>query len=466
MSKKTYNMSKRFIDKPFQYYLKTRTPAEILVFGFFALIVVGAILLWLPISSANGKPTPFIDCIFTSTSSVCVTGLITVDTGTHWSVFGQMIIILLIQIGGLGFMTMMTIAFVLAGKRITIRNRMIIQSSVNSDRIEGIVKFVKYIVISALTIEIIGGILLSIVFVPDYGWLKGVYFGFWHSISQYCNAGFDLIGNFSSFTGYAENPLLSITVSALIVLGGLGFAVTSDLINFKSIRRLSVHTKIVVISTVVLILGGAILTLIFEYNNPDTIGNMPFSSKLLASFFQSITPRTAGSNTIDQNSLMPFTLFLTMVLMFIGGSPGSTAGGVKTTSFAVLFITLYSVLTGKEDVNCFRYQIPMETIKRAISVLLMGLLIVLFAFMILVVAEPWATGPDLLFEVFSAYDTVGLTRSITPYLSKISKTTLILCMFIGRVGPLTIAYMFTGKEHAERENIGEFHYPETNIMIG
>ncbi|MEG0379981.1 MAG: potassium transporter TrkG, partial [Eubacterium sp.] len=237
------------------------------------------------------------------------------------------------------------------GKRITIRNRLLIQSSVNSDRVQGVVKFTKYIVASCLIIELIGGILLAIVFIPDYGFAKGLYFGIWHSISSFCNGGFDLIGNYQSFTGYADNFLLSFTVCALIAIGGLGFAVTSEVISYRTTRRLSMHSKIVLYFTGILILVGAILFFIFEHANPETMGDLPWYGKIYASFYQSVTPRTAGSNTISQTGMYPVSKVLTIILMFIGGSPGSTAGGVKTTAIALMAITLFTELMGRKDVT-------------------------------------------------------------------------------------------------------------------
>ena len=446
--------------------LRDRSPTEILVFGFAILIFLGALLLNLPIASVAGKSPGFINCLFTSTSAVCVTGLVVVDTGTHWSLFGQIIIIILIQIGGLGFMSLMTILFVIAGKTITIKNRLLIQSSVNSDRVEGIVKFTKYIVISSLVIEMVGAILLSIVFIPDYGILKGIYYGIFHSISSFCNAGFDLIGGYQSFVPYSDDVILNITVCLLIAVGGLGFAVTSDLISFKKTRRLSLHSKIVLVITGILIVGGALLIFIFEYNNPATLGDMPVGEKVLASFYQSVTPRTAGSNTISQSGMTDPSKAITMILMFIGGSPGSTAGGVKTTAIALLFIILIGVLTGKKELSCFKRNIPIQTIKVAASVFFIGILIVFSVYLILCIAEPDVPTQSLLFEVFSAYATVGLTCDVTPHLSIVSKIALIITMFIGRVGPLTIAYVITQKERRELENKGHYKLPDGNVLIG
>ena len=447
-------------------FMRHRSPAEILMFGFAAVIFLGAVILNLPVSSASGQSPGFLNCLFTATSSVCVTGLVVVDTGTYWSLFGQIVIILLIQIGGLGFMSLMTIFFVLAGKRITIKNRLLIQSSVNSDRVQGVVKFTKYIVFSCLVIEGIGALLLSFVFVPDYGLGKGIYFGIWHSISSFCNGGFDLIGCFQSFTGYANNFLLNFTVCALIVVGGLGFAVTSEIVSYRTTRRLSMHSKIVLSITAILVVGGAVLFYIFEHANPETMGNLPWYGKIYAAFYQSVTPRTAGSNTISQTGLNPVSKVLTIVLMFIGGSPGSTAGGVKTTAVAMMAITLFTELMGRKDVTCFKRRIPEITIKRAACVLTIGISIIIVIIMVLMVCESGADPMAITFEVFSAYSTVGLTCDLTPHLHALSKVALIITMFIGRVGPLTIAYVITRKERKELENKGQFKLPEGNVLIG
>lgn len=447
-------------------FLRRRSPAEILVFGFAAVIVIGALILNLPISSANGQSPGLLNCLFTATSCVCVTGLIVVDTGTYWSIFGQVVMIILIQIGGLGFMSLMTIIFVLAGKRITIKNRLLLQSSVNADRLQGVVKFTKYIVFSAMAIEAVGALLLMIVFIPEYGVGKGIYFGIWHSISSFCNGGFDLMGNYSSFTKYVNNGLLSFTVCALIAIGGLGFAVTSDIWNYRRTRRLSTHTKVVLTATAFLIVGGAVLFYIFEHNNPNTMGELPWYGKIIASIYQSVTPRTAGSNTISQTGMTTPSKLLTMLLMFVGGSPGSTAGGVKTTAIFLLFLVLYSVLTAKKDVTCFKRRLPLNLIRQTIGLVMIAVSIIVVSIMLLLVIEPGVDPVHIAFEVFSAYGTVGLSCDLTPHLHAASKVILILNMFVGRVGPLTIAYVITRKERRELENKGQYRLPEGNILIG
>ena len=450
----------------FKYFLGHRSPTEILIFGFALFILFGAFLLMLPVSSQSGQATGFVNALFTSTSSVCVTGLVVVDTGTYWSVFGQAVICFLVEIGGLGFMSFATMFFVLAGKRITIKDRILIQSSVNMDSLSGIVRFVKYIFFSAISIQAIGAILLSFVFVPDFGLTKGIGFSVFHSVASFCNAGFDLMGDYKSLTGYVDNFMVNFVVCALIVLGGLGFAVTSDLIYVRKFRKMSMHSKVVLVSTGFLLIAGFVLFFIFEFNNPQTMGNLSWHGKFLASMFQSVTPRTAGSNTIDIAGLTKPSIFLTMLLMFVGASPGSTGGGVKTTTVAIVLMTVGSVLYGKKDVIAFKRTILGPLIRRSISILVIASGLVFFMIFVLLCTEPQASFDVVVFEVLSAFGTVGLTMGLTPHLSIAGKLAISLTMFIGRLGPLTIAYAISRSEKRARENVGTIKLPEGNIMIG
>lgn len=450
----------------FNKFVGQRSPAEMLIYGFALVILLGAILLSLPIAAESGKSGGFINALFTSTSAVCVTGLVVVDTGTFWSVFGKIVIICLIQIGGLGFMSLTTMFFVLAGKRITIKDRLLIQSSVNMDSISGIVKFTKYIFFSSIIIEGIGAVLLALVFIPEYGFLKGTAFSFFHAISAFCNAGFDLFGHYSSLTKYVDNFVVNFVMCGLIILGGLGFAVTSDLINIRKFEKMSMHTKLVLMVSGVLLVIGFILFFIFEYNNPKTMGNLSLPGKMMAAFFQSVTPRTAGYNTINIGALTKPSLFLTMLFMFIGASPGSTGGGVKTTTFAIIVMTVASVLNGKKDVTAFKRSILGPAIRRAISVLVIAFAIVIFMIFVLLCTEPDASFETIIFEVISAFGTVGLTTGLTSHLSIGGKIAISITMFVGRLGPLTVAYAISRSEKRSRENVGNFKLPEGNIMIG
>ncbi|MBP8866073.1 MAG: Trk family potassium uptake protein [Acetobacterium sp.] len=437
-----------------------------LIYGFALVILLGAMLLTLPIASASGQSGGFINALFTSTSAVCVTGLVVVDTGTYWSVFGKVVIIFLIQIGGLGFMSLTTMFFVLAGKRITIKDRLLIQSSVNMDSISGIVKFTKYIFFSAVAIEVVGALLLALVFIPEYGFVRGTAYSFFHSISAFCNAGFDLFGNYSSLTKYVGNFIVNFTIAALIILGGLGFAVTSDILYIRKFEKMTMHAKLALTVTGALLVIGFVLFFLFEYHNPLTIGKLSFPEKLLAAFFQSVTPRTAGYNTIDIAALTTPSLFLTMLLMFIGASPGSTGGGVKTTTFAIITMTVISVLYGKKDVTVFKRSILGPAIRRSISVIVIALGIVIFMIFVLLCTEPEASFETVVFEVLSAFGTVGLTTGLTPHLSIGGKIAISITMFVGRLGPLTVAYAISRSEKRARENVGNFKLPEGNIMIG
>lgn len=462
---------------------KRLTPGQIVILGFALLCFVGGAVLTLPCMNVHGYWTNYIDALFTATSACCVTGLVVLDTGTYWSLAGQLVIIFLIQVGGLGFMTMMSIFFVAFNKRVSFHDRQVLQSSVNADSISGIMKFIKKIPIYAFSIEAIGGILLATVFVPKYGWVKGIYFGFWHAISMYCNAGFDLIGNYDSFVGYVDNWTLNLTVMLLIVIGGIGFGVYVDITNWVKdqidkirikkgklaphrMSTFSLNSKIVLITTGILLFGGALLFYLFEKDNPDTMGSLDASGKFLASFFQSVTPRTAGANTIDQGAMTPASKLLTDILMLIGGSPGSTAGGIKTTCIAVMVITLWSVLMGKTRVNVMHREIPYMTVRRALCVFIIALLIIFTEFFILLINQPGMDPGALIFEIFSAFDTVGLTCGITRDLGVVAKLTLTLCMYIGRVGPMTLASVLYSTEKREKMGDGAFKLPEGNILIG
>ena len=439
-------------------------PVQILALGFAAVIFTGGILLTLPIASANGKFTPFIDSLFTATSATCVTGLVTLDTGTHWSIFGQLVIILLIQTGGLGFMTFASFFIVMLGKRISLKERLVMQEAYNAFNLQGMVKLMLYVLGITLTIEGIGGILLSTQFVKDYGWAKGIYFGFWHSISAFCNAGFDLIGGFRSITGYAENSVVVLTIGGLIVLGGLGFAVISEVLHTKNLRRLSLHSKVVLFVTTILIFGGAILFFIFEYSNPGTMGPQSFKGKILSSIFASITPRTAGYNSISTTDMTIAGKFLTVILMFIGASPGSTGGGIKTTTAALIFMTIISVIHGRDETEILKKRINKSLIYRAIAITTISFFIVVLVTMILSITQKEEFSfIAYLFEATSAFGTVGLTLGLTPNLTSIGKVAVLLTMYAGRVGPLTLALAFAHKQQISSSAI---KYPEDKIPVG
>lgn len=440
------------------------TPVRILALGFASVILIGAILLSLPVAAADGNPTPFIDSLFISTSATCVTGLTTLDTGTHWSLFGQIVIILLIQIGGLGFMTFASFFVVMLGRRISLKERLVMQEAYNAFNIQGIVKLMLAILGITLTIEGIGGILLSTQFVRDYGWAKGIYFGFWHSISSFCNAGFDLLGDFRSITGYAENPIVILTVGGLIVLGGLGFAVISEVLHVRNFRRLTLHSKVVLFVTAALILGGTVLFFLLEYANPATLGHQSFVGKILSSLFASITPRTAGFNSISTSDMTMAGKFLTIILMFIGASPSSTGGGIKTTTATLIFLTVIAVIKGREDIEIFNKRICKALIYRAIAITVISLSLVVILAMVLTVTQ----GEEFsfityLYEATSAFGTVGLSLGLTPSLTPVGKIAVMLTMYAGRVGVLTLAFAFAHRQSVSSAGI---KYPEDKIMVG
>ncbi len=441
------------------------TPTQIIVTGFALLIFFGAFLLNLPVASRDGQPVGFINALFTATSSVCVTGLVVVDTGTHWTVFGQVVIALLIQIGGLGIMTLSTLFALLLGRRITLKERLLIQESLNQFDLEGLVRLTRNIIYATLAIELVGAVMFSLVFVPDYGLKKGIAFGMFHAVTAFCNAGFDLIGEFRSFTPYVNNYIININAMLLIIIGGLGFSVWMDIYHaFKerNLKNISLHSKVVLTTTIFLIATGAVFIFAMEINNPDTIKDLPLSGKILASFFHSVTPRTAGYNTLDMGALTTPTKFMTIILMFIGGSPGSTAGGIKTATAAILALTVIAVVKGKDDPEVFERHFPKYLVYRAMSVALISLCLVVFVTMILSITED-ADFMTLLFETTSAFGTVGLTLNYTTNLSWIGKIIISITMFAGRVGPLSLVLAFAKK--ANRNN-GNLKYPEDRIMVG
>ncbi|MGZ0084263.1 TrkH family potassium uptake protein [Caldibacillus thermoamylovorans] len=436
-------------------------PPKILVLGFALIILAGALLLTLPMATVNGKGLPFLDALFTATSATCVTGLVVVDTGTTFTLFGQLVILALIQVGGLGFMTFATLFAFLLGKRISLKERLLLQEALNQLTIEGIVRLVKRIFIFTIAIEGVGGVLLSLRFALDMPVGRAIYFGFFHAISNFNNAGFDLMGEFRSLTGYVDDPVVSLVVPLLIILGGIGFIVMNEVYEYRQTRRLSLHTKVVVATTGWLLLASMALILVLEWNNPKTMGPLSLSGKLLSAFYQAVTPRTAGSNTLNIPDLTQPTLFLIIFLMFVGASPGSTGGGIKTTTFTTLLGAVWSQIRGKEDVVLFRNRVIYDTVYKSLTVTMSGLFIVMLVTMVLTVTENGKDFLMILFEATSAFGTVGLSMGLTPELSPLGKMVIILTMFAGRVGPLTIAYAVTLRRQPD-----PFRYPKGRMMIG
>ncbi len=443
---------------------KDLNPAQVLVLGFGGLIIIGAILLNLPIATVSGESIGFINALFTSTSAICVTGLAVVDTGTYWSLFGKIVILMLIQFGGLGFMTMATSVAFLVGKRITLRSRIIMQEALNQFTISGVVRLTKYILIATFAIEGIGALLLSIRFIPRYGFAKGAFYSIFHSISAFCNAGFDLIGDGRSLTPFVDDFTINFVIMTLIIVGGLGFTVILDLIKTRNFRKLSLHSKLVLSATGILLSIGFILILLIEYGNPQTLGNLTFGKKILAAMFHSVTPRTAGFNTLDMGSLKVSTKFLTIILMFIGGSPGSTAGGIKTTTFSLVILHVLSVIKGKEDTEIFRRRISWQAISRALALLSIGISFVIIITFILSITEESLGFMEIFFETVSALGTVGLTLGITSQLSAFGKILIALTMFFGRLGPLTIVIALARRNATSKKS--GIRYPEGKVLVG
>ncbi len=450
---------------------KIMTPVRVIAIGFALIIFVGAFFLSLPIAHNNLKWFPFIDALFTSTSAVCVTGLIVADTAAEFNLFGQMVILLLIQIGGLGVMTATTLLFLMMRKRITLKNRLMLQEALSQDRLQGIVQSIKMILILTFVIEFVGALVLMCSFIPAYGGY-GVWVSIFISVSAFCNAGFDILGvvggqQFGSLSAFAQNAFVCLPVMALIITGGIGFMVMLDIgdrITRKK-KKLTLQTKMVIIITAVLTIFGWAAFMATEWNG--VLKDFSVGGKILAALFQSVTPRTAGFETVPQASLTPVSYLLTLILMFIGASPSSTGGGVKTTTIAVLFLTAIRTLQGERDVNVRRSKINNVIIKRAITIIMFAILIILLNTILILLFESVnpntnATAESILYEVTSAFATVGLTMGITPHLSVASKLLLCLTMFIGRVGTLTIGFSI-----AKRKNINDkIEYTDAKIMIG
>lgn len=438
-------------------------PAQVLVLGFAGTILLGTLLLMLPISSIKGHHTAFIDAFFTSTSAVCVTGLVVVDTGTYWSTFGKLVIMLLIQVGGLGFMTMATSIAIILGKKISLRNRLIMQEALNQFSISGVIRLTRYIIMMTLGIEFAGAFLLSFRFIPEFGVRKGIFYSIFHSISAFCNAGFDVMGNGVSLTKYVDDPLVSIVIMILIVTGGLGFAVIMDLMRGQNYKRWTLHTKLVLSLTGMMIVIGFISVMVFEFKNPGTLGNLSLGGKILAAMFHSITPRTAGFNTLDMTKLSLPTILLTIMFMFVGGSPGSTAGGVKTTTFGVLILKVRSVIKGVDDVEFAHRRISKDIINRALAVFFIANFVVISVTMLLAITERGTSLEYVIFESMSAFGTVGLSLGLTPSLSIAGKAIVSAAMFFGRLGPLTIVLALSNRDLSKRSII---RYPEGKVIVG
>lgn len=454
-------------------------PPRAIALSFACMILAGTGLLCLPIASQSGQSVGFVNALFTATSANCVTGLVVVNTAQHWTLFGQIVILLLIQLGGLGLVSVLTVGLVLLRHKISLENRLLIQAAFNQDNIGGMVRLVRMVIKITLCFEGAGAVLLAAGFyftTPGIGLGRAIYYGIFHSISAFCNAGFDVLGP-NSLVPYQGNVLINLVIMALIVCGGLGFTVWSELFYRSQAhprRRLrqkwwflSLHTKMVLLATGVLLLAGAGLILAFEWHNPDTLGPLPVPQKILAALFQSVTLRTAGFASVDQGALTAPSTLLSSLLMIIGGSPAGTAGGIKTVTIGIILVAMVSGLRGRRRLEAFGRTLPLDALQKALTVAVTFLLVVVLATFVLYFTEsgnPFEhTLLDLFYEVSSAAGTVGLTTGITPHLSIAGRLVAILCMYLGRIGPVTAVIALSIRL---KKGVDSLHYPSENVIIG
>ena len=450
---------------------KGLSSAQIIPLGFLALILLGAILLSLPFATADGTRATFLTALFTSTTSVCVTGLVVVDTFAYWSLFGKIVILLLIQAGGLGIVAVSSAVFLLFKRTFTIRNRALLRDSFDLDSIQGVIRFLRRVVTGVFLIEGIGAVLYAFDFIPRYGFVRGLWYSVFHAISAFCNAGLDLIGP-DSFIPFAQDAYLLTVTMLLIIAGGLGYVVWFDTYSTAKtavqkrfglrwfFRRLGEHSKLVYCVTAVLIVLGAGGTLLLEANNPGTLGAMPWGQRIVHAFFQSVTYRTAGFASFPQVAMKEGSALFGSVLMFIGGSPMGTAGGVKTVTVAILFLYAFSYIRGRDAV-VFRRGISGELVRKAVAILTASLLLSLVSTVVLSVAEGLPLS-DAMFEVFSATATVGLSRGVTPNLHAFGRILIIICMYLGRISPVSLALFF----HAESSGGSEVRFSQGHFYAG
>ncbi len=448
--KNKYN--RKFLDR------LSESPPLILTLGFLILISIGALILSTPFVTRSGNPTNPIDAIFIAASASCVTGLSPVNTAEHWNSLGHVVIIILIQIGGLGIMTLASIIPLILRKKIGIKTRLILKEQLNIESMEGVIRLFKYVLGFTLVIESLGALFLAIRFVPTYGLGKGIWFSVFHSISSFCNAGFDILGD--SIYPLRDDYLVNITIMSLVIIGGLGFMVTSEIYYKRHFKKFSTHSKLVLLTNAGLILVGALGFFLLESLKSGVLSNETIGDGVLISFFQSVSARTAGFYSADLSKINDSTAILLISLMFIGGSPGSTAGGIKTTTFVVLILAVISVIKNEKEPVVFKRRISSEAIKKALSIFLISLSIVIFVSFVIAAIEDFAF-IDILYETASALGTVGATLGITDKLSVASKIMITLCMYLGRIGPMTMALSFGLKS-----DVRLIRYPEGFISIG
>ncbi len=439
-------------------------PIQKISLGFLAIIILGGLLLNMPIAATSGQGIHIEDAMFTSFSAVCVTGLTVIEPGTELTVFGQTVLLILIQIGGLGFMAIASMVFMAIGKKFTLSNRIVIKESLGDDKLKGGISMIKRVIMVTFLIEIIGTLLLAIRFIPEFGFATGSWYSLFHSVSAFCNAGFDILGQGNSIAMYASDPLVSLTICALIIFGGIGFFVIHDVrLAIVKKEKLSLQSRVVILVSAVLLVGGTVLIMLIEYGKPS-MGESNFWDTALKSFFQSTTTRTAGFATVAQGDLTSATRLICILLMFIGASPAGTGGGIKTTTFAAIMLMLKSVIRGKSSITCFKRTLNNKMIMRALTIaILVAIFIAVTTLLITVFEHGNISIGDALYETTSAFATVGLSVGITSSLSLASKIILMISMFLGRLGVLSIMSALA-VQASKNEN--KITYPEGNMMIG
>ncbi|MBT2756958.1 Ktr system potassium transporter B [Mesobacillus foraminis] len=438
----------------------TLHPAHILVLGFMALIFIGTCLFMIPAATRDRHHLSLIDALFEATSAVCVTGLAVVDTGTTFTLFGQIILLILIQLGGWGFITSGILMFIILGKKIGLKQRLLLQESLNTFSLQGIIKLVQRVIIITLIVEAIGAIVLSIRWSQEMGWGRAIYYGIFHSISAFNNAGFGLESD--SLSKWVGDPTVNIVITALFILGGIGFYVVADVFEKRNFRKLSLHTKVTLFFTVVINVFSTVIIFGLEYNNPATLGELDLSDKWWAAYFQGVVPRTAGFNSIDIGQMTLSSQVYMMGLMFIGAASGSTAGGIKVTTFALLLLALAAVITNREDINIFERRVPSSLVSRALSIAVSGVIFIFVIFFLLTITEKGAEMSEIAFETVSAFGTVGMSAGLTMDLTPIGKILITIMMFIGRLGPLTMAFALA--IHSKKK--AKIRYAEEKILLG
>lgn len=440
------------------------SPAQMIAVAFALIILLGSLLLSLPMASRSGVSCGFRPALFTATSATCVTGLVLYDTWTQWSFFGQLVILGLIEIGGLGFMSAVSVTVFLLRRKVGLRQRMLMAQALSVDEMDGVVRLQKWVLFGSLTVQFVGAVILFLRFLPQFGWQTAAWWGIFHAVSAFCNAGFDVMGSVApgaSVMAFNGDPVILVTLMALIVIAGLGFFVWDEIVRLRSFRKFSVYTKLVLLTSGVLILGGAAIYLILEWNNPNTFGPMPVSQKILNAFFQSVTVRTAGFAGVDQAMLTDGSKGISLVLMLIGGSSGSTAGGVKTVTIVVLLLFVWARCRGRETVAVYKRTIPERKVMDAMTIVSLVVVLAIFGG-VFISASSGVSFVDSLFESVSALATVGLTAGVTGKLCIAGQFLMIIYMYFGRVGVLTLSLGFLMGNRAEER----FRYAQTNLLIG